>query len=188
LENTRNKENRLSGRPTSTVQPGAETSPSPPAGQSPSHAGRGLALAVVSPRRQPFSRRWPSPPTSTAHSPDHDTILTATVCATYRFTHLPTAPPRRQRKRVFSSPPASTLIASLLSIECSAVVDEQPGQASTGAMDSSLASTPLRGGRPQGVRRAMPRAPEKPPPPQEAPHRRTMPPATVRPQACLPKL
>jgi hypothetical protein len=77
--------------------------------------------------------------------------------------------------------------ASLLSTQRRAAVDEQLGRACAEAMDSSPASTPRRGGRPQGVGGAMPRAPEKLPPPQEAPHRQTTPPAVVCPQARLPK-
>jgi hypothetical protein len=42
---------------------------------------------------------------------------------------------------------------------CRAVVDEQRGRASVGSMDSSPASTPRRGGHPQGVGRATPEQP-----------------------------
>jgi hypothetical protein len=43
---------------------------------------------------------------------------------------------------------------------CRAAVDEQQGQASTRSMDSSPASTPRCGGRPQGVGRATPEQPK----------------------------
>jgi hypothetical protein len=76
--------------------------------------------------------------------------------------------------------------ASLLSAQSRTTIDEQLGQARTGAFDSSPASTPRHGGRPQGVGWATPRAPEKPPPPQEATHRRTTPPVIVRPKCASP--
>jgi hypothetical protein len=52
------------------------------------------------------------------------------------------------------TPPASLLFA-----QRRAVVDEQLGRACAGSMDSSPASTPRRGGRPQGVGRATPEQP-----------------------------
>jgi hypothetical protein len=87
-------------------------------------------------------------------------------------------------KSVFSSPPTSTSTASLLSAQRSATIVEQPGRASAGAMDSSPISTPRCGGRPQGVERATPIAPEKLLPPQKAPRcRTTPPPPSAPPQA-----
>jgi hypothetical protein len=55
--------------------------------------------------------------------------------------------------------PPPTLPASLLFAQRRAAVDEQLGRACAGSMDSSPASTPRRGGRPQGVGRATPEQP-----------------------------
>jgi hypothetical protein len=58
--------------------------------------------------------------------------------------------------------PPPTPPASLLSAQRRATIDEQLGRACAGSMDSSPASTPRRGGRPQGVGRATLGATEKP--------------------------
>jgi hypothetical protein len=73
-----------------------------------------VSRPAVSACRPTFPRRQlslSSPPTSTAHSLDHATVLVAAVCAAYHFMRLPTAPPRPQRLERF-------LLSSSIDLDC----------------------------------------------------------------------